>query len=200
MKLIRKNNNEPARLSLWKAQNPDKVYDDLDQGIKQDIRMACATEQGFLCAYCCKAISGSNTDTLNEHIVPQSVDASRTLDFTNIVASCTTDKQCDRAKKNNVLPITPLLPNCETDLVFQLDGSVKGQNKAAKQTISILNLNNKALQNDRKRMIVGNFDEEDDDEFLLLLCEKILQPDENGRLFEYAPVVDNFIRNWLNPN
>lgn len=193
MKFIRKN-REPASLPDWIARNPDKKYDELASQVAQDIRMACAVEQYFLCAYCCKGISGSNVDTVNEHVIPQSADDTKTLDFTNIVASCKTDKQCDRAKKDNILPITPLQPECETQLVFQLDGSVKGISKKARTTISsVLNLNNAGLQKARRDMILSYIDDEDD-EFLLQLADKIMLP-ENGRLIEYAPVLVNFIRN-----
>ena len=196
MKFIRKN-REPDSLSDWIQRNPDKKYDKLPSQVAQEIRMACAIEQYFLCAYCCKKISGTNKDTDNEHVVPQKKDDTRTLDFSNIIASCMTKKQCNKAKKDNLIPITPLQPECETQFQFNLDGSVKGLNKRARTTISTLNLNNNALKDARRQMILTFFDEDKDDKFLLQLCSKILEPN-NGKLPEYAPAIVNAIKNWIN--
>ena len=92
MRLITKG-QEPTELSIWKKANPKKRYqhlDDSEQGklTRQAIRLAAIQEKFGLCAYCCKQINATNSS--NEHLVSQTGDKNRTLDFANIVASCIT--------------------------------------------------------------------------------------------------------------
>ena len=58
--------NEPASLTRWKRSNASGVYEDLTEIERRDIRAVCVQEQFYLCAYCCKPISGQNSDTMNE--------------------------------------------------------------------------------------------------------------------------------------
>lgn len=71
----------PGSLTLFKQKSPNAMYGNLSPKLRQDIREACTAEQFYLCAYCCKQITGKNTDTLNEHIEPQDLAPNRTLDL-----------------------------------------------------------------------------------------------------------------------
>ena len=111
---------EPERLTQWKRQHPQGRYDQLNDLERQDIRIACTKEQFYLCAYCCQTISGTSADTMNEHVEARRLAPSRSLDFSNIVASCTTPQQCDAAHGSQALPLTPLMDECETELKFKI--------------------------------------------------------------------------------
>jgi uncharacterized protein (TIGR02646 family) len=78
---------EPTELSTWKKANPLGRYQDLQGEQLQAIRQATIQEQYGLCAYCCKLINETNSN--NEHLASQRSAPNKTLDFDNIVASCT---------------------------------------------------------------------------------------------------------------
>ncbi len=190
----------PPELTHWLRKNPHGRYDDMEDGSRRAIRCAAIVEQHGLCAYCCARIDVDSSH--NEHVIPQSRDPNRTVDFSNLVASCKTDRQCGKAKKNQVLPLTPWDPRCETDLIFSLSGAVKGANIPATETIRILNLDNRALREKRKRMIdcliyqEGNLQLLDDNLLKILLDE--MQPiDPDGCLQPYAPVLVHILRHYL---
>lgn len=196
---------EPDSLRTWKRKNPNKKYSELDSNVRQDIRLACVKEQYFLCAYCCKEISGTNNDTMNEHVEPQAQASDKTLDFNNIVASCTTKGQCDDKHGSKILPLTPLMDECETELEFRLNGHVRGLTERAKEMIALLNLDNCKLQEARKQQIdnillaegLGNPIEIDDEELILAVLDDIYQADEQGKMLPFMPAVANAVRSWL---
>jgi len=200
---------EPEELRVWKRKNSNGVYGDLTSLERQAIRAACTTEQFYLCAYCCQAISGTETDTMNEHVEAKHLAPQKSLDFNNIVVSCTTPKQCDAAHKSQALPLTPLMAECETELHFKISGRVEGLTDRAKETIRILNLgdfekNNKSLIEKRKQLSYSllfqngiNPDEGlEDEELLRSVIDDINRP-KDGKLMPYAPVVTNLLRGWL---
>lgn len=197
---------EPERLTQWKRQHPQGRYDQLNDLERQDIRIACTEEQFYLCAYCCQTISGTSADTMNEHVEARNLAPSRSLDFSNIVASCTTPQQCDAAHGSQALPLTPLMDECETELQFMLSGRVKGLSRNAEQSIHVLNLgdherNNKKLIEKRKQLshhllfVNGVLPDEglEDEELLQILIADLSQP-INGRLEAFSPVVINILR------
>jgi len=113
--------DEPSSLATWKRRNPRGNYSDLDQDIRRDIRDYALQEQYYLCAYCCQRIQ--NIDAChchNEHIEAQNLNPRRTLDFTNIVASCNTPNQCGKAHESKPLPKTRTVP-----LVYNYGGVVR---------------------------------------------------------------------------
>lgn len=203
---------EPASLSAFKRAMLHARYPDLSELERQDIRHACTAEQFYLCAYCCHVISGSNVDTMNEHVEAQDIAKNRTLDFNNLVASCRTPNQCDAAHGSQALPLTPLMPECETELRFKLSGRVEGLSDRAREAIRILNLgdteqNNKALIEKRKQLVDGliwaNYGNdpdqlqlEEDEELIRILIDDLARP-QNGRLEPFAPVLSNILRGRL---
>lgn len=200
---------EPPLLTQWKHSNPNSRYADLTDELRQVIRKACAAEQLYLCAYCGKEISASKSDTVNEHVEAQRLAPNRSLDFSNIVASCNTRKQCDKAHGSQNLPLTPLMSECETELSYGIDGCVAGLTQEAETAIDILNLGrslatNKALVEQRRQLAqtlilregVGPSSDAEDDALLLILIDELQQP-ENGRLTAYSPALVNILRSWL---
>jgi uncharacterized protein (TIGR02646 family) len=201
---------EPPNLTTWKCSNPHKYYDQLTADIRQAIRQHALKEQFYLCAYCCQRIE--NHSCHNEHVEARSLAPKRTLDFTNIVASCSTLNQCGKAHDSQPLPLTPLMTECETELQFKISGRVEGLSDRATTTIQVLNLgnhekNNRALIEKRKQLSNSllwtnsiNPDEGLEDEGLLeMLIDELAQP-QQGQLEPFAPVVINILRSWLQSN
>lgn len=197
---------EPQSLTNWKKRikNKDKDYIGLPLTEKDDIRSACAVEQFYLCAYCCKPISGTIKDCMNEHVVARDIAPNKSLDFDNIVASCTTPKQCDSAHGSQPLPLTPFDTECETDLKFKLSGRVKGMTSDAQETIRVLNLDNRSLTEQRGQFVQalllgGGIDPNDvieDSDLIQMVIDDLAKP-QDGRLEAFAPVVINVLRGWM---
>lgn len=204
--------NEPASLSIFKRSNPYSRYGELSEVERQDIRQACAREQLYLCAYCCQAITGDNSDTMNEHVEAQDLAPNHTMDFKNLVASCKALKQCDAAHGSQSLPLTPLMPECEIELRFKLSGRVEGLTDRAKECIRVLNLgdtedNNKGLIEKRKQLVnvliwssyghdLDKFSIEEDAGLIQMMIDDLVQPSE-GKLKPFSPVLVNILRERL---
>lgn len=200
---------EPQKLTAWKRGNPSGRYADLQEPERQAIRTHCASEQMYLCAYCCKTINGDSTDTVNEHVEPRSVAPNKELDINNIVASCSTKGQCDDSHKAKIIPLTPLMSACENELRFSVSGRVEGLTDRAKSSIAILNLggherDNKKLVEMRKQLInsllfqngVDPSQGLEDKELLEMVINDIEKP-ESGRLQPFAPIVRNILEQWI---
>lgn len=200
---------EPDRLAAFKRNNHQAQYNTLSEVERQDIRQACTVEQFYLCAYCCQSISGTSVDTVNEHVEAQRLAPNRTLDFNNIVASCKTPRQCDAAHAAQVLPLTPLMNECETELLFKISGRVEGLTERAIETIRVLNLGeneeqNKALIEKRKYLAESLLWEQginpleglEDDELLRSVIDDLLRP-HDGKLNAFSPVVANILKHWI---
>ncbi|MGX9699298.1 hypothetical protein ACWYXK_20200 [Janthinobacterium lividum] len=201
--------NEPESLQKWKKANPLGVYSELSAIERKDIRETNAAEQYFLCGYCCAAISGNSTDTMNEHVEAQKIAPNRTLDFSNIIASCRSPGNCDATHGSQPLPLTPFMPECEVELRYMLSGRVEGLSERAKETIRVLNLgdkesSNKALIEKRKSLCnallwsngIDPAEGLEDDDLIMSVIESLLQPHEQ-RLEPFAPVLANIMKNWL---
>ena len=211
-KISKRPGYEPPSLTAWKLANPGKRYGDIESGdshVRQDIRVIATKEQYFLCAYCCQSISSNNLDTMNEHVEAQRLAPNRTLDFTNIVASCKTQNQCDDSHGSQPLPLTPLMDECETELLFKVSGRVEGLTQRAKDSIRVLNLgdsenNNKRLIEKRKQLIhtllltngVDPNDGLDDDDLLKMVITDISSP-VGQKLEAFAPVAVNILKQWI---
>lgn len=211
-KITKRAGYEPQELTVWKRDNPNKRYPQLGDGaVRQAIRAEALTEQYYLCGHCCQALTG-DSDCHNEHVEAQDLNQNRTLEFSNIIASCDTPNQCGKSHDSQVLPLTPLMDECETDLEFKLSGRVSGKTPDAIETIRVLNLgdnekNNKNLIEKRKQLSLALLiehniaPEEEDDwaeepELLADVINDLLTP-VNGKLKSFAPVVANVLRQWI---
>lgn len=159
------------------------------------------------CAHIAATKSHQTAPTTNT-LKPESPPPHRSLDFSNIVASCNRSKQCGRAHAHKVLPLTSLMDECETELKFYLSGRVEGLSPRAVTSIQVLNLgdcreNNRALFGARKSILdallydsgmEGDDLEVADFDLLTLLKEELEQPDTNNRLKPFSPVLVNVIR------
>ncbi|MBM7072431.1 TIGR02646 family protein [Shewanella sp. 202IG2-18] len=208
-KIIKNATYEPQALTDWKRANPHGRYGDVTEIERQAMRQSCAEQQHYLCAYCTQAISGTSSDTMNEHVAAQRISPNRTLDFSNIVASCRTAKQCDDSHGSQPLPLTPLMDECETELKFKLSGRVEGLTDRAKETIRVLNLgdhekHNRSLIEKRKQLVssllfINGIDASkglEDDELIEMVINDISTP-ENGKLAAFSPVAVNVLKQWI---
>jgi uncharacterized protein (TIGR02646 family) len=193
---------EPSILTMWKRKNPHGKYTDLSSIERQAINDATRQEQFGLCAYCCKNIDAKKSH--NEHIEARHLAPNRQLDFDNIVSSCNTRNQCGKAHDSNPLPLTPLMLECETELKFYLSGKVEGLTQRSADSIAVLGLNSRAIQEERKQMVDNLIfpDESDDlqllgDELLADLIVDFQQPDSENKLPPFSPVLVNIIRQLL---
>ena len=194
------------------AERYDQIYSDKRWDILEDIVDACSKEQFYICAYCCQQISGNLLETRVEHVEARKIAPKRSLDFSNIVASCKDLNQCDKAHGSKELPLTPLIIECETELKFRLSGRVEGLTGRAKTAISVLNLGdtevkNKALIEKRQSIVDAliwenylddpiNLEFEEDKELIEMLIEEFKQPVE-GKLVGYSPILVNILRQIL---
>lgn len=202
--------NEPEELTTWKKANPNSRYQDLDfneegKSTRQAIRRAAIKEQFGLCGYCCKRVD--ETNSTNEHVISRQSDKNQTLNFANIIASCDKKNRCNQARGAKELALTPLMPECETELKFYLSGKVKGKTERASEVIEILGLDNKAIREERKRLVddliyINTYSQPGDlallgDELLKDLVSTLDQPDNSGILPPYSPALINIIRGLL---
>ena len=201
---------EPASLTQYKIDNPHLSYSDLANGnesIRIDIRNSCLTEQYFLCAYCCDWIDFNYSH--NEHIIPQkSIPGNDlTLDYKhNIVVSCESNKHCGHHKANKSIDLTPLMLECQNEIVYQLNGKMTHSTPRAQDAITKLNLRNKALEHKRKVIIDAVlFDYVDDLEllsieenyFLELIIVELTKSDNRGKLEAFSPVLINVLKQFI---
>lgn len=202
--------DEPSDLTTWKRRNSHGNYEQLTEDIRRVIRQHALDEQFYLCAYCCQRIQDIDA-CHNEHVEAQNLSPERTLDFSNIVASCNTPNQCGNAHGSKHLPLTPLMVECETELQFKMSGRVVGLSDRANVTIHVLNLGdhekyNRALIEKRKQLSNAllwkndiNPDEGlEDKELLEKLIADLSQPQQDQAQMEpFTPVVINILKNWL---
>lgn len=198
--------HEPAALTQWKRVHPKGRYPELTHEERSAIRQACIEEQYGLCAHCCDAITPNSAH--NEHVEAQREAQNRTVDFSNIVASCNRLKQCGDAHAHQPLPLTALMDECETELKFYISGRVEGLSPRAITSIQVLNLGdsrekNRALFNDRRDIISAllfNSGMDGSDlaieniDLLTIIEEELQQPNENGQLKPFSPILINVIR------
>jgi len=116
---------------------------------------------------------------------------------------------CDNAHGSQALPLTPFVPECESQLRYKISGRVEGLTDRARETIRVLNLGdtelaNKALIEKRKRLCdallwTNGVDPEEgleDEELVRMLIGDLLQP-KDQRLEAFAPVLVNIMHGRL---
>lgn len=192
--------NEPPELVRWKRRNPGKRYRDLSEVERQAIRRECVSEQHGLCAFCCTRITASGRDAHNAHLQSQTDFPQHSLDWTNIVASCNNRATCGSSQGHATPPLSPLMPECETELLFYVSGRVEGLTDRAQKAIELFQLDCKQLRDKRKKAISdflyinGYFPPEEDilswdAEIWRAIITQCLTPDENKELAPFAPAL-----------
>ena len=170
-------------------------------------RLSLAEEQGYICCYCGRRITGFQ-GTQIEHIFAKGTTAyeKMQLDYeTNLLACCdggkyerklnpsipSTDLYCDTPKDTTPIPVTPLNPLCEEKFLYASDGDIVGVGADAEATIEILNLTSHILKNKRKYAIDAysmfpNVDWEKEH-------ERLNNKNANGEYTEFCFVLQSYI-------
>jgi len=167
MKKITKQNPPDSFLSWRDEGDPDwhPSYNDLGGQPKIDLHDALLREQGYICCYCGMGIERGDSHV--EHLVPQHVNQSLSLDYNNLLASCLrrTEKtqpcHCGVLKSgwyDSSLMVSPLSEDCECRFRFDAFGSIvahSNMDRGAHETISRLGLNIDKLIAFRRKAIEG---------------------------------------------
>ena len=187
---------------------------------KDDLRLTLLKEQGFLCAYCGRALSADFSDSHIDHFWPQTIfdgtgghDDLR-LDHDNLFQSCGPSSLPSRAARG--LPYTcgaakddwydeqhsimPSEEDCELRFMYDAAGQVsptEDDDQAARNMIERLRLDDAALNNERKK-IVQELEQDvlGQSPTVLELREEIdswLEVDEAGRLSGFAQVARRYL-------
>jgi uncharacterized protein (TIGR02646 family) len=194
----------PPELTHLRHRNPGTRYNNLSSVERRVIRKACLDEQKGLCAFCCCSITVDNAH--NDHLLGQARHPQRSLDWDNIVAGCTAAEHCGNYQGQRDIPLTPLMPECETELQFYVSGTVKSLTDRAKRTVEILNLDSSILRLKRKHALdallySSEFYPAEDipvwDEELIQAFIAECGKEMDGILSPYAPVLANIVRQFL---
>ncbi|SPX81623.1 retron system putative HNH endonuclease [Moraxella ovis] len=152
MQYIDKKLMMPINVENWIKKNKPKTWE-----LSQDyydgyvlLREQLRQEQKGLCCYCCQILEKQATV---EHLKSRSKFPQLTFDYQNLLLSCKESNQCDNAKGNDELELTPLMTACDTEIMLKVNGELNPISDRAKQAIDLLNLNNADLCQRRKQAI-----------------------------------------------
>jgi hypothetical protein len=96
-------------------------------------------------------------------------------------------------KEDKLLPVTPLVDNCEEQFAFTYDGQIQpvpGNNGAAKKTIAILGLDIPKLNDLRKNAIDPFLDEDLEETELADFVTGYLEKDDRGKFGEFWSTIN----------
>lgn len=202
---VRDGANLPYPIRNWFS--PNDIKEKLEQDIKEANRVIRVADNRFL----------SNPKGLNlrdytqiEHIFAKGTPAyeEMQLDYeTNLVACCDGGKKerasgtirecdlyCEACKFQAVLPVHPLMVNCEEKFLYSDDGEMLGVYKDAEVTIKILNLNSPVIKNMRKYAIDNyalyppiSWEEE---------LKRVQQRNSIGQYEEFYFVLESYIKTY----
>lgn len=152
----------PSFWSDFQKKNPNVIYIDLKNTptgaeLKTKLRAHMVNHQQQICAYCSQRIDMLNSH--NEHIRPKDSYPQLSMEYNNLLASCTSqeaDKTCGMNKGSRYdesLFISPLQENCSEHFRFLDDGQIEGVTNSGKYTIDLLNLNCYSLRQARRALL-----------------------------------------------
>ena len=157
---------EPQAFKKWKkTKNWRPTYKDLRGSVKKAVRDALMVEQGYICCYCERELTGDDSDSHIEHLKPQSSGVNP-LDFSNMLRSCfgTSHRgkeplHCGFKKDSwyGSIMVSPFDKNCEKRFKYLGDGRIKPEqvnDQGATETIHKLGLDIPKL-NDLRRAAIG---------------------------------------------
>ena len=135
---------EPAELT---AHRKTQVGVDYDNAPKEPMRKALLAEQESLCAYCMKQIDVGAMKI--EHHTAQTVDASRELDWSNLLGVCEGGEKgprnlqtCDTRKGNAVVSLNPTQERIERQVTYTTKGVLVASNASEQhEADEVLGLN-----------------------------------------------------------
>lgn len=148
---------EPDFWSAYLRKHSNGTYDDLEKTeegrqLRSQVRKHMLTQQKMICCYCCRLIDSATSH--NEHIKPRASFPRDSMDYDNLLVSCTSNNTCGMFKGNHYNPlmfISPLMEDCERHFCFFPDGRIEGITAQGKDTVECLNLNEYSLIQSRKQ-------------------------------------------------
>lgn len=160
---------EPARLRQAKREGL-KHYDDMTTGVKDEIRLHLATEQGFLCAYCMRKLRLETMQIEHyeaQHTQDGSYDPASTIDYQNMLGVCPGNKgvnvrhshlTCDQHRGNAKLTVDPRKQRSVSLVKYRHDGVIYSDdddvNRDLQETLN-LNCATAYLPENRKAALDG---------------------------------------------
>lgn len=200
---------EPTEFLEWKnLENEDWTpdYNNIPTAVKEILHLSLIREQGFICCYCGKTITPS--DSHIEHIKPQGDKKYHTLSLThtNLLASCKRQSNkneplhCGKAKGEwyeEALFIDPTKPECENKFIFTFDGRISprsAEDIAASKTIKKLALDLPILDNHRRKALSVLDDIIDDTDALESLASAYNRRNTNGQFEPFCFVLLSIIK------
>lgn len=151
MQKINKTGKMPIETAKGLKKYKAETWGKIPEGIKTPLREQLYQEQDGLCCYCCQKLKFEWSHI--EHIQSRKDHPSKCFDYNNLLLSCSTPKQCDNAKGNQELPLTPLMNECENEIQINLAGELISDSLRGKESVEILKLNNRQIRNWRKSLI-----------------------------------------------
>ena len=191
---------QPPDLETWiDAENDTNVrklhYDYIDGALKRCIADALRAEQGYICCYCEREISDSDSHV--EHIKPQSKFPLESCNYANMLCSCGREGtkgmplHCGKSKDDwfdGSLFVSPLDAGCESRFMFTVDGQILPANssdEAAKETIKKCKLNLDNLKVRRKALIYSFIDDElTAEEISVMVADHLSEKHNNSGKFK----------------
>jgi len=184
----------PQAFIDWKSR--PRTYDRFKKTaqIKQVVKAALMQEQGYLCCYCERRLTDS--DSHIEHFKPQKDPTVDPLDFNNLLCSCQKDldqgepRHCGNSKGSydaNLL-VSPLDSTCEARFMFTADGYVQTAietDAIAQTTIDVLQLDIPKLRALRSSAIAPFLTPDLSDDELRQFVKGYLAKDASGQHSEF---------------
>lgn len=164
MQYIDKKLTMPNTVQAWIDTVNPQAWNELSYHNKvhyETLRDQLRQEQKGLCCYCCQILAKQVTI---EHVKARKNFPNLTFDYGNLLLSCKPNPkigepiQCDKAKENHELDLTPLMKECDIEIKLNLNGELEWTTDRAKHAITLLNLNNKNLCKRRQDLIDNLYD------------------------------------------
>ncbi len=203
----------PESLAGWIAKGNEDwkpEYSDLPKNIKNTVKEALMTEQGWLCCYCERSLT--DEDSHIEHFRPQSNPDVDPLDFSNMLCSCQNllkkgePRHCGHLKEDWFDPdllVSPLQPDCECQFAFSGRGEIMpaaNHDRAACETIARLGLNIAKLQALRNKAIEPFLDDNLKTEDLRKFVTGYLDRDDAGKFGQFHTTIKYLFGNFITSN
>ena len=144
-------------------------YQALEREDKDKILKSLMKEQGWICAYCMKRIPEIDKEpkVTIEHIIPQSLEPEKAMDYRNMLAVCNGNRgkgykkymTCDAHRGNDKMVVNP----CDKDIIdtigYKNDGTIYSTDSKIDHDLNkSLNLNGKqTLLKDNRKAVISAF-------------------------------------------
>lgn len=194
-------NLPPKDFISWKKRHPNADFRRLRAGrVKSNLKRALLEEQYWVCCYCCAKIRTPEAAHI-EHLVPHSSGKQQT-DYGNFLASCNGYEirfdTCGHRKNSDLIPVTPLDPDCESRFIYSMSGEMtaRPEDADALETIRVLNLNAPELVKARRTLIRMLITDSEIAEKPVFWASYYSTPCQ-GRLESFMPAAVYAIRHYL---